>query len=214
MLGKLFKHDMRTLSRPLRFVVLGIICLALLAAFCLAIEVRQADSYANEWNDDYTRMLQSTMAYTGMIVLLALGMGAGIAVIAVFIFVHYYRSMFSDEGYLTHTLPVKSWEILLSKVLSAAVWMIIGAVSIVLGIFIILLLGTSGDTLFNTQILLDIGGMFDNLREAGALGTTLLILPELLTNMLAGMLQIYLAITIGCAIANRRIIIHHGYCSM
>lgn len=53
--------------------------------------------------------------------------------------VRYYGSMFSDQGYLTHTLPVKPEELLISKVFTAGCWtLLINFLLIVLsGILII-----------------------------------------------------------------------------
>lgn len=40
----------------------------------------------------------------------------------VYVVQHYYRNLFGSEGYFMFTLPVKSWQLLLSKALSAAIW--------------------------------------------------------------------------------------------
>ena len=48
MLGKLFRHDMRALSKTLRWVVLGVVALALLASLVTAIELRMSvNNYAD-----------------------------------------------------------------------------------------------------------------------------------------------------------------------
>ena len=192
MLGKLFKYDFRAMSRVMRFVVLGILCLAVLLTMFAAIQPQQNyDYYETRTADQITRQV-----LTGLTVLSALGMGAGIAVIMVFIYVHYYRNLFSDEGYLTHTLPVKSWKILLSKLLSSVVWALIGYAAILAGLLIILL-GVVPEAFPY------IGETIDRIVEAGAVGTVLLTLFGGLVNLCCGLLQVFLAITIGCAIANK-----------
>ncbi|HPE16452.1 MAG TPA: hypothetical protein PK597_05800 [Oscillospiraceae bacterium] len=40
----------------------------------------------------------------------------------VYVVQHYYRNLFGSEGYFMFTLPVESWQLLLSKVLSAVIW--------------------------------------------------------------------------------------------
>lgn len=51
-----------------------------------------------------------------------------VIVIASFLFVVYwmlrrfYKNIYSDEGYLTHTLPVKSWQHILAKLIVASLW--------------------------------------------------------------------------------------------
>ena len=40
----------------------------------------------------------------------------------------FYRTVYGDEGYLTHTLPVKSRDIIISKTVSAFLWIVLSAV--------------------------------------------------------------------------------------
>lgn len=51
--------------------------------------------------------------------------------------VHFYKSMYSDEGYLTHTLPVSAHELLGSKVIINAIWSLIVSVSIMASVVIL-----------------------------------------------------------------------------
>lgn len=50
----------------------------------------------------------------------------------------FYKNVMRDEGYLTHTLPVHTWQILVSKLISSYVWFfsafIIGGICIGIGI--------------------------------------------------------------------------------
>ncbi|MCL2671372.1 MAG: hypothetical protein FWF10_04980 [Clostridiales bacterium] len=182
MLGKLFKHDMRALSRWMRFVVLGIISLALLITVSIAIDTQYYDSIVQS--------IQVMVMGLGV-----MGLYASVIITAVFVYVHYYRSMFSDEGYLTHTLPAKSWHILLSKLLSSLLWMFISTLSLVLGVFIIAWV-TVGDLYFISSALRSIG-------EYVNAATVIMAPADLLISSVSGLLQIFLAITIGCAIANK-----------
>lgn len=202
MLGKLFKYDFFALYRVMRFVILGILCLALLLTIFAAIQIRQDDIIYSNFQPAGQIMDQLLF---GLIFLSALGMGAGLAVIMVFIYVHYYRNLFSDEGYLTHTLPVKSWEILFSKLLSAVVWILIGGAAIVLGLFIIFFGATSSETLFNTEVFRYIAEAVNGILSADtdATSTILLVIAEYFASLCSGVLQVFLAITIGCAIANK-----------
>ena len=58
-------------------------------------------------------------------------------VVQIIVYVNYYKTLCTDEGYLTFTLPVKQKDILLSKSLNALIWgAIIGAVILVCAAFI------------------------------------------------------------------------------
>ena len=50
----------------------------------------------------------------------------------VYLIVRYYKSMYTDEGYLTHTLPVQTHTIMLGKMIVAVCWMMIDGIAVVL----------------------------------------------------------------------------------
>jgi hypothetical protein len=58
------------------------------------------------------------------------------AVISVFALVRYYKSLFTDEGYLTMVLPMESTTLINGKILFTLIWWAISTVSLILGIFI------------------------------------------------------------------------------
>lgn len=57
----------------------------------------------------------------------------GVAVVVLTV-MRFYKNVMRDEGYLTHTLPVHTWEILASKLISSYIWflsaLIIGGICI------------------------------------------------------------------------------------
>lgn len=60
----------------------------------------------------------------------------GVAVVVLTV-MRFYKNVVRDEGYLTHTLPVHTWEILVSKLISAYIWFlsafVIGSICIGIG---------------------------------------------------------------------------------
>lgn len=62
----------------------------------------------------------------------------------VFICMHFYRTMSGEQGYLTHTLPVKTRTIINSKLFNSIIWQI-GTVVLVILSFIMLIAGHIGD---------------------------------------------------------------------
>ncbi|MDE5991748.1 MAG: hypothetical protein K2G87_01720 [Oscillospiraceae bacterium] len=60
----------------------------------------------------------------------------GVAVVVLTV-MRFYKNVVRDEGYLTHTLPVHTWEILTSKLISAYIWFlsafVIGSICIGIG---------------------------------------------------------------------------------
>lgn len=132
MLGKLLKYDIKALSRvlvPVHLVVavIGILtCACLYGGYVTGELPYGTTALPSSRSFDYDSL--STLLYLigifGMFTLFA-------ATLTTFIIIMYrfYRNLFTDEGYLTLTLPATANQQILSKILSAAFWLIIdGAV--------------------------------------------------------------------------------------
>ena len=57
--------------------------------------------------------------------------------ILIYVGVHFYRTMYTDEGYLTHTLPATKNQILASKILVSGLWTLFILLSVCLSLFIL-----------------------------------------------------------------------------
>lgn len=208
MLGKLFKHDMRALAKSLAWVQLGVVGLAVLATMVTAIEIRVGrTSYESAMSNP------TLFAVFGMMqVLTILGIGASFLFVLFFICRHFYRNLFCDEGYLTHTLPVSPASLLWSKVLAGFVWELISFFVVMLSILFFLTCGTSPDTLFNPEPYRVIGELLslEFPQEAWRLVAPFVL--YVLFAVLSALLQLYLALTIGCAIGRKhRVAIAVGF---
>ena len=119
------------------------------------------------------------------------------------IFQRIYRSMFSQEGYLTFTLPVSPSAVVSSKMISAVVWEIICGIVVALAVCIfavIIVLGT--DITFFEDIIRFIDRAMDFVTAE-----IVLIMFELLLCMLVGMvmttLMIMTSLSVGAVIARK-----------
>lgn len=56
----------------------------------------------------------------------------------IYIVMRFYKNLFSNEGYLMHTLPVTSWQLLISKLITAFCWQLAELILIGFSIFCIL----------------------------------------------------------------------------
>lgn len=88
--------------------------------------------------DDY-RVSFGPLDFLGIIVLLMyIFMLVGIVyAIQIYLGVHFYRTMYSDQGYLTHTLPVGKHQLLASKILVSGLWMLIVNMAVILSCVIV-----------------------------------------------------------------------------
>lgn len=57
----------------------------------------------------------------------------------VFIFRNYVKSMYQRQAYLTHTLPVAAWQLMLVKLVSALLWMILTFLVTMLSVWILMM---------------------------------------------------------------------------
>lgn len=69
-----------------------------------------------------------------MYVMLLVGVNYAIIIFAA---VHFYRTMYTDQGYLTHTLPVTNHQILGSKILVSSLWVMAILISTYLSVMIL-----------------------------------------------------------------------------
>ncbi len=109
MMAKVIKHDFISTGR-----IMGVIYIivAAISGTTLISHYAKQDAQMN---------LVETL---GVAVLLIISMCLFILTVVV-VMTDFHKTLYGDQGYLTFTLPVKSWKILGSKVLVSAVWFVI-----------------------------------------------------------------------------------------
>ena len=133
----------------------------------------------------------------GILLLIDFALFVAIIVLTVVVCIErFYKNCYGPEGYLTFTLPVKPWQILLSKTLSSAL-LIICTLAVICG-------GVLLAVPFNTRNSIDMSDMVaafeQGLQAVGAgnsAGLALNILGAVARNLFVTILAIYLAISIG-----------------
>ena len=123
MLGKLFKYEWRSISKLLLPIHGFVLLFALLSRFYFTIS-GGTDALLNT---------DSTIIGT-LTMLLIFALVIVISSIAIFTYIysgyHFHKNVFTDQGYLTNTLPVTPSQLLLSKELAALLWLLIDVVVI------------------------------------------------------------------------------------
>jgi hypothetical protein len=94
MLGKLIKHEWKAVGKILAIVHLALILMAIVGKIMLSIQVLSEAGLL--W-----RMLLLIYVFS----VIAVGVGTHI-----YLAIRFYKNMYTDEGYLSFTLPVKSWQ--------------------------------------------------------------------------------------------------------
>lgn len=117
MLGKLIKYDLKAINRYLIIIHAFLITASVLLRVFLTGRVF---TEGVDFNNEKT-ILVLVLFFTAFVLLISAIAFATQLIIAV----RFYKNLFSDEGYLTHTLPVTPGEHLLSKTISGCIWGII-----------------------------------------------------------------------------------------
>ncbi|MBQ2802966.1 MAG: hypothetical protein IJF07_03610 [Lachnospiraceae bacterium] len=134
MLGKLMKYEWKSLSKICSIMLLSIAVVTVIGCVLLSFPGTMA-----VFSDDstYTELQTMALAFTFMIsFMLYMFMLVGITYgIMIYIGVHFYKTMYTDQGYLSHTLPVTPNQLFLSKTLTSGLWYMLIMVATLISIF-------------------------------------------------------------------------------
>lgn len=131
MLGKLIKYDLRALVKTAfpMLVSSGIISVICCALMFFTLSFNELDGFYVAFS------LVSSFYIIGLIAI-----GTLCAISSFFAIYRYYKSVFTDEGYLTMSLPVKTSVIFSGKLISAFIWSCVSNIVMIVLFFISLAL--------------------------------------------------------------------------
>ncbi|MFB0919285.1 MAG: hypothetical protein QMB62_00150 [Oscillospiraceae bacterium] len=200
MLGKLIKHDFKSLSRILFPTQLAVLGATILATIGFAINFR-IDYTNNNGLIDLLRIITGFMS--GILVLAII---ASAILVAFIIFQRFYKNLMCSEGYLTFTLPVTTSEILWSKLITAFLWTIISGVVIFISVNIFVLFGTGQDAFVNTEAYREMGRCIHeafNTIGARLVWPILEFVLFVIVATVSSILHVYLALIIGGVVSQK-----------
>lgn len=204
MLGKLFKYENKSVSKLLTPMALAVIILPVLGALILKMQFIFGDKF-----EDGSIVSSIFSLASGIMIFFIVIATISACFISLFILMQrYYKNLFSDEGYLTFTLPVKTGSIILSKLFTAVIWSVIVAVCTIIGVMIFVLFGTSA-SFINNEVVDGFSQVFKQIFEFYFTGSAVQIiylielLISIIVSLFTNILLMYLAITIGCQIAKK-----------
>lgn len=150
MLGKLIKYEWKSVYKIGCVLLLTIFAVTLLGSIMMRMPF-VTDVFAATNGNGYASDQQAFITLFGMtvsFVLYVLLLVGAIYGITIYLGVHFYKTMYTDEGYLTHTLPVTPHQILISKILVGGLWQIIINVTMILSVAV--LVTVFGGTIFQS----------------------------------------------------------------
>ncbi len=176
MLFKLLKYDFKSMFR-IFLPLWGVILLVSLSNYAIATDPFSGSGTV------------ATIIITALLI-------AVFTITVVLVIQRFYNGLLKDEGYLMFTLPVHSWQLVLSKYLTALTIVLLSSMVAGLSIF---LLTTKG--WLNQYMLEQFLGAF----TGDALLLMVLMIASTLLNMMATIALVYLSIAVGHLFHKHRI---------
>ncbi|BBM51064.1 hypothetical protein JMUB3935_0013 [Leptotrichia trevisanii] len=194
-LGKLIKYDFMDVSKLIIpfYIGMGVMGIVIRVFWFILL---------NEKIDDRVRISTGVfqfMSYFGYVIAII-----GIILMTYYaVIIRYYRSIYGNEGYLTNTLPIETYEIILAKLLTFFSWFVVNGIIIFFTFwFIIPVEGIFKANIFRPEVLREIE-MF--LRHS--VGTALIIgIISMLVMTIEKILFLFLCVSIANMVKSYRIL--------
>ncbi len=144
MFAKLLKYDLQSILKHWWIAALVSVCVAFAGGICISIANVNYTSYS---------VLQD-IAELGIVVC-CIGLAIFYVLSEILVFMRFYKNFYTDEGYLTFTLPVKKSQLLNSKTLMSLIVYV--ATALVMAFDVVLMFSVGiGDEIFKDYIIRDI----------------------------------------------------------
>ncbi len=136
MLKKLLKHEFKSISGMGIMLLITMVAMTLMAWLSF-----KSPMWSALFSDDSAGFSFHITDVVGIFVLMFYYILISIVTVGytIYIGIHFYRSMYTDQGYLAHTLPVTPVQLLLSKVLASGIWSLIINITMFISMIIVML---------------------------------------------------------------------------
>ena len=186
MLSRLIRHEWRETWRIPVISFLVILFLTLVCFICF----RQMEPPADE-NSVNAGAFVIMMLYCLIISYIS-------TVVTIYIAIRFYRNLYTDEGYLMHTLPVTPRQLILAKLLVAALWVFVLSLLALWAICCILLFGLPAMALVDMSVIIPaLTEYFPQIFGMGPVAFLLFYVLLSLVSAFSSVLVAYAAISLG-----------------
>ena len=181
MLGKLIKYEWKATWKLLVPLDLFIVVMAVFAYLTIKLHFFETDS--------------GLVFMSGSLILAGYGIGmlAVSVVTVVYLIYRFYTSVYGDQGYLLHTLPVDKHQIIIAKVTVSTIWMLI--CTLLIPISFISLFST------NTPFIQNVADGF----------TAVMMVIALIFAIVASVLKIAACLSLGQLSANHKLLVSFAF---
>ena len=120
-------------------------------------------------------------------------------ILTIYFAIRFYKNLYTDEGYLMHTLPVKPWMLIVSKLTIGTIWfylidlLLVGAITLI--------------TLIAPEDLLELRTMFQSYHTIFTVPSILfLAIPVMIISSVFSLLTIYASISLGQLFSSHKVL--------
>jgi len=202
MLRKLMKHEWKSIGKIPVIMLIILFVSTILAGLTFVYPIWESEALDGMG----FLVILVWLLYYGILI----GVSAGISI---YLAVHFYKTMYTDEGYLTHTLPVTPRQLLVSKLLPMAGWIYIMSIAMVVSMLLFAFMAVMfirPDGMTTMQILAEIKEVFAELgamlSEQGGIGFLLSMLLMVVTSGFSGAAMMIGSVTIGQLVSKHKIL--------
>ena len=140
MLKKLCKYEFRSIGRTLIPIYIAVIAVSIITSFTMGINIEYNRNYNNILDGGVNLVYQLQGIFTVVMSLAYFAVMVALFVLTfVIILQRFYKGLLCDEGYLMFTLPVKPWQLITSKGITAFVISILSGIVSCISIFIMMI---------------------------------------------------------------------------
>ena len=195
MLSKLLKYEFRATGR----IMLPVYALLLVTAGGTSVTGSLMGRYPESTVLSIFRTLFMTLfAFTTFGVLL---------LTLVLMVYRFYKNLMTDEGYLMHTLPVKPWMLIVSKLTIGTIWFYLIDLLLVGAITLITLIALPTMAYFSPEDLLELRTMFQSYHTIFTVPSILfLAIPVMIISSVFSLLTIYASISLGQLFSSHKVL--------
>lgn len=179
MLGKLLKYEFKATARLLVPLYLVLICITVVNRLLLRFDVSGLYAFIDMF----------------LIFIYVLSIISIVIVSFVLMIIRFYKNLMTDEGYLMFTLPVKTYDLINSKLLVTLFWTLLSVLSIFVSLFIVFATHGNMNEMWN-----EINQIFTELHATFGGSLAFLIIDFIILIIMgsvANILSIYASIAIG-----------------
>lgn len=194
MLNKLLKYDFKAILKYWCIAALSSVVLSFGGGWCITV-------FASEKELPTALYIVSVL----LMIVVVLGLLVFSILSVIFVFSRFYKNFFTDEGYLTFTLPVKRGQLLNSKLISSTVTMIITYLVLMIDVVIMLVFAFK-DEIFTSDVWYNVKLIMEDMLDTLGIYFYAYVLEAVILAVLLvvfSTLFLFCCITIGSIIAKK-----------